>query len=115
MSSPDKPSGRDSSGKEISSEKVVDGLREVLSRGIHEVERQANLGKLKLDLRSVTSDRSKLFERMGREVYFLMKDGLLTAPPQLSKPFGLIQKLEADMTELEQRIAAMESPPAKEG
>lgn len=115
MSSTDNPSGKDSSFKDLSPESVVEGLREVLNRGKQEVERQAHLGKLKLDLRGLTSDRAKLFERMGREVYFLLKANQMTAPPQLSKPFSLIQKLESDMEELEQKIAAVESSQAKEG
>lgn len=87
---------------------LLEGVRDVLNKGVSEVERQTQLGRLRFELRSLTSDRSHLFERMGREAFFLMKEGTISSPPQLEKPLNLIHKLEAEMERLEQQIQGLE-------
>jgi hypothetical protein len=47
-----------------------------------------------------------LFERLGREVYFLLQEGKLAPQIELQKPFQKILELDRQVEALEARLAA---------
>lgn len=86
---------------------VKDAVVGAVSRGVSEVEKQAQSGRLLLEIRQEGSKRSALLERMGREAFFLRQAGELSQFSQFERPFQLIHELDVRIAQLEKQLTAL--------
>ena len=93
---------------------VKDAVVGAVSRGVSEVEKQAQSGKLLLEIRQEGSKRSALLERMGREAFFLRQAGELSQYSQFERPFQLIHELDVKIALLEKQLTALGADPHSE-
>lgn len=87
---------------------LLNDARDVWQRGLSEVERQARLGKLKLESVKLQNDQRLLFERLGKELFFLMEERQIAQIPQLEKPYQLLKELEVKLEQLSTAMQALE-------
>ena len=80
----------------INVDKVLGALRVVLSRGKTEVRRVGSQGKHQMTVRSLKKDRSKMYEKLGKEVEQLILSGDVVHLG-LQRGFDRLQQLHADI------------------
>ena len=85
----------------ISSEKLIGALRTILTAGREEVRRVGSQGKHQIGLRSLKKDRSKMYEKLGKEVEQLMLSGDIVHPG-LRRGFDRLQELHATIAKEEE-------------
>lgn len=86
---------------------LLNEARDVWQRGLSEVERQARIGKLRLDGVSLQNDQRLLFERLGKELFFLMEEGQIAQIPQLEKPYQLLKELEVKLKQNAEAVSSL--------
>ena len=84
-----------------SSDALRQALRLLLNRGRTEVKRVGHQGKHQLSIRSLKKDRSKMYEKLGKEVEQLMLSGELVHP-SLQRGFDRLQQVHEEITKQEQ-------------
>ena len=80
---------------------MLGALRVVLSRGKTEVRRVGSQGKHQMTVRSLKKDRSKMYEKLGKEVEQLILSGDVVHPG-LQRGFDRLQQLHADIAKEEE-------------
>ena len=85
----------------ISSEKLISALRTILTAGREEVRRVGSQSKQQIGLRSLKKDRSKMYEKLGKEVEQLMLSGDVVHPG-LQRGFDRLQELHATIAKEEE-------------
>lgn len=97
-------------------EALVDRTRNALERGLDEVQREARVGKVKLlDIYQLRRERGRLHQRLGEEVYALIRKGDLEVPAvsrTVAKIAALDEKIEAKEAEVERIRVDEEGAPA---
>jgi len=85
---------------QINSEKLIGALRSVLTKGRSEVKRVGSQSKNQLSIRSLKKDRSKMYEKLGKEVEQLMLSGDIIHPG-LQRGFDRLQLLHEEIAKEE--------------
>lgn len=76
-------------------------VRRILDRGRHEIERAAQQGRVRLELRALQRDRDQFWIRLGKTAYRLVESGELEHPA--------IRKAMKRLDDLERRIRDLEA------
>jgi hypothetical protein len=86
---------------QLNSDTLVAALRLILNRGRTEVKRVGSQGKHQLNVRSLKKDRSKMYEKLGKEVEQLILSGELVHP-SLQRGFDRLQELHTTISQEEE-------------
>lgn len=86
---------------EVKSKEIFDIIANYLERGKEEILRTTRIGKLKLDIASLTRQRDKLFVELGEITYLLRNKGLMKNPEidEICERIDDINKLIQEKTE----------------
>jgi len=82
------------------SDKVFGKVKDMLQKGRTEVKRVGSLSKQQIALRSLKKDRSKMYEKLGKEVEQFILSGDLVHPG-LRRGFDRLQQIHAQIKEEE--------------
>lgn len=86
---------------QLNTESLVSALKLMLNRGRSEVKRVGSQSKNQLHIRSLKKDRSKMYEKLGKEVEQLIVSGELVHQ-SLQRGFDRLQELHKRIEEEEE-------------
>ena len=83
---------------------ALTAVRGALSKSRDGVLKGARLGRLRLDLLQLKRDKDLMYQRLGREAFYLLQEDRLPHLVELEKPYRKILELEGRIQSLEQQL-----------